>query len=114
MKRHTHYDHYLEVIGLHCPQPIINCKAKLVRMAKGEILKFVASDSSSLKEIPLLINALGEELIAVREIAGYYRYTIRRISTATRGRPAPAGFPGSTGLAALAQLLSTGKPLEAC
>jgi len=114
MKQHKHYDHYLEVIGLHCPQPVINCKAKLVGMAKGEILKFLASDHSSLNEIPRLVESLGDELIKIRKIAGHYRYTIRRNSTPRKGRLVPVSFFEITGLTTLAQLVTTEKPLEAC
>ncbi|GMQ88436.1 MAG: hypothetical protein BMS9Abin08_1681 [Gammaproteobacteria bacterium] len=114
MKRHKHYDHTVDVIGLHCPQPVIHCKAALVGMSKGGILELAASDRSSLDEIPRLVESLGDELIRIRKIGGHYRYTIRRNSTARKGRLAPTSFFELTGLAALAQLVSTGKPLEAC
>ncbi len=114
MKQHKHYDHSVDVIGLHCPQPVIHCKAALVGMSKGEILELAASDRSSLNEIPRLVESLGDELIAVRKIAGHYRYTIRRNSTPRKGRLTPASLFELTGLGALARLMSTGKPLEAC
>ncbi|MFQ5643508.1 MAG: sulfurtransferase TusA family protein [Thiogranum sp.] len=114
MTRHKQYDHYVDVSGLHCPQPVISCKATLVGMAEGEILKLVASDHSSLSEIPRLVESMGDELIGVRKIAGCYQYTIRRNSTTRKGRRAPVKFLELTGLAALARLMSTGKALEAC
>jgi len=83
-------------------------------MSKDEILELAASDRSSLNEIPRLVESLGDELIAVHEIAGHYRYTIRRNSTPRKGRFTPASFLELTGLGALAQLMSTGKPLGAC
>ncbi len=112
MKQQQNYSHYLDVIGLHCPQPVIGCKAALTGLSKGEILTLAASDSSSLNEIPLLLESLGDELIAVHQVAGHYRYTIRRMSTTRNGRPTLPGLLQST-LAVLVQLVNTGKPLEA-
>jgi len=84
MKQYNQYDHRVDAIGLHCPQPVINCKATLAKMAKGEILEFTASDRSSLEEIPRLVASLGDELIFVKESAGCYRFTIRRNSTSRK------------------------------
>ncbi len=114
MTQHKQYDHYVDVSGLHCPQPVINCKATLAGMANGKVLKFVASDHSSLGEIPRLVASLGDELLGVRKIVGRYQYIIRRRGTTRKGRRTPASFLELTGLATLVRLISTGKLLEAC
>jgi len=113
MKRHEHHDHYVEVIGLHCPQPVINCKVALAKMAKGEILKFIATDSASLNEIPRLVESTGDELITVQEIAGHYQYTIRRNRARRKRCRPPVSVLELTGLASLAQRLGTREPLNA-
>lgn len=113
MKSEKHYDHLVDVLGLHCPQPVINCKAALTRMAEGEILELVASDRGSLSEIPRLVEFLGDELIAIREVANQYRYTIRRNSTFRKGHVDTSSPRHIAGITSMLGLLSIAGPLEA-
>ena len=85
MKTHKNHDHYVDVLGLHCPQPVISCKAALVNMTQGQILEIAASDRGSLSEIPRLVEFLGDELISIREETDHYRYFIKRNSTRRKG-----------------------------
>lgn len=85
MKPYEQYDQRVDVTGLHCPQPVIHCKAALTGMAKGKILEFIASDRSSLSEIPRLVQSLGDEVITVCESAGLYRFIIQRNRTIRKG-----------------------------
>ena len=52
----------LDVSGLHCPLPVIKCKAILATLEKGEILHMISTDRDAPREIRQLINYSGNRL----------------------------------------------------
>jgi len=70
---------------MHCPQPVIKCKATLMKLRRGDVLQVVASDRDCIKDIPALVTLLGDELIEVRRINHLLLFRIRRNGQA-RGR----------------------------
>ena len=114
MTTHKNHDHYVDVLGLHCPQPVITCKAALAKLSRGQVLELAASDHSSLNEIPRLVKFLGDELISIRKEAGHYRYTIKRNSTHRKGLLDDARQRNPAGLEFLLNSLGLNGALEAC
>lgn len=58
------YDKELDARGLSCPLPIVKTKKSLNGMAAGEVLKVIATDSGSVKDMQSFANQTGNELIS--------------------------------------------------
>ncbi|MBI5462197.1 MAG: sulfurtransferase TusA family protein [Gammaproteobacteria bacterium] len=56
----------VDVTGLHCPAPVIRCRATLARMAEGEVLILRATDRDAHREILGLVERFGHRLLEVR------------------------------------------------
>ena len=67
----------LDTTGLYCPEPIMLMHNKVRDMASGEILKVVASDPATTRDVPKFCSFLGHELLAQEETDGQYLYLIR-------------------------------------
>lgn len=80
----------VDVTGLHCPAPVIRCRAALARMAEGDVLTLRATDRDARREIVGLVGKCGHQMIAVRERAGAVEFTIRKRAP-VRGRRVPDG-----------------------
>jgi TusA-related sulfurtransferase len=70
--------HYLDLTGMHCPQPAIRCKAALARLGRGGLLYADVTDRGSVAVIPRLVAALGDELVEVQSAGCVCRFIIRR------------------------------------
>lgn len=70
-------DALLDTTGLYCPEPIMLMHNKVRDMGSGEILKVVASDPATTRDIPKFCSFLGHELIYQQEADGSYYYFIR-------------------------------------
>ena len=70
-------DHYMDAIGLYCPEPVMMLHNKVRDVASGEVLEVVASDPSTQRDIPKFCTFLGHELISSREDDDHFYYLIR-------------------------------------
>lgn len=75
-KAPTH-DVELDTSGLYCPEPIMLMHNRVRDMPSGGILKVVATDPATTRDIPKFCNFLGHELIHQSEAEGIYLYYIR-------------------------------------
>lgn len=67
----------LDTTGLYCPEPIMLMHNKVRDMGSGEVLKIIASDPATTRDVPKFCQFLGHELIRQEELEGSYRYFIR-------------------------------------
>ncbi len=67
----------LDTTGLYCPEPIMLMHSKVRDMCSGEVLKIIASDPATTRDVPKFCQFLGHELILQEELEGSYRYFIR-------------------------------------
>ncbi|MCC5882405.1 MAG: sulfurtransferase TusA [Halomonas sp.] len=67
----------LDTTGLYCPEPIMLMHNKVRDMSPGEILKVVATDPATTRDVPKFCSFLGHELMAQEESDGHYFYFIR-------------------------------------
>ena len=74
------YDRTLDLRGLECPLPVMKAKQALERMDPGTVLRVVATDRATLKNIATYAARSGNELIESAAPRGEYHYLIRRIS----------------------------------
>ncbi|APE29964.1 sulfurtransferase TusA [Halomonas aestuarii] len=70
-------DAQLDTTGLYCPEPIMLMHNKVRDMQAGEVLKVVASDPATTRDIPQFCRFLGHELLYQQEDDGSYLYLIR-------------------------------------
>jgi tRNA 2-thiouridine synthesizing protein A len=68
----------LDATGLFCPEPVMLLHNKIRDIAVGETLQVLASDPSTVRDIPKFCAFLGHELLENTEFEGNYRYTLRK------------------------------------
>lgn len=73
----SHYDTVLDTTGLYCPEPIMLMHNKVRDMSSGQVLKVVATDPATTRDVPKFCQFLGHELIDRSESAESYVYFIR-------------------------------------
>lgn len=67
----------LDTSGLYCPEPIMLMHNKVRDMQTGEVLKVVATDPATTRDVPKFCSFLGHELLAQQESDERYLYFIR-------------------------------------
>lgn len=71
-------DHELDAVGLLCPEPVMMLHNKVRDMSEGEILRVVATDPSTTRDIPKFCGFLGHELVEQQEADGQFIYFIKK------------------------------------
>ena len=71
-------DYVLDTLGLTCPEPVMLLHNKIRDIPANAILKVVASDPSTLRDIPKFCNFLGHELLEQKEQDGEFKYFIKK------------------------------------
>ncbi|CAK7028971.1 sulfurtransferase TusA family protein [Saezia sanguinis] len=56
-------DQELDARGLFCPLPILKAKKALATMSSGQLLRVVATDSSSMQDFQAFAKQTGNELV---------------------------------------------------
>ena len=72
------HDDLLDATGLNCPEPVMMLHNKVRDLAPGGLLKVIATDPSTKRDIPKFCNFLGHELLQQQEDAGTFLYWIRK------------------------------------
>ena len=74
-------DEVLDASGLFCPEPVMMLHNRIDQMESGEVLKVVATDPSTMRDIPKFCLFLDHELLNKQETQGrfifYLKYTKR-------------------------------------
>ena len=73
----TEFDSELDTTGLYCPEPIMLMHNRVRDMRSGNVLKVIASDPATTRDVPKFCSFLGHELIAQQEEGDSYLYFIR-------------------------------------
>jgi tRNA 2-thiouridine synthesizing protein A len=71
-------DHILDATGLLCPEPVMLLHNRVRDMAAGDTLQVLATDPSTMRDIPKFCQFLGHELLAQENIDGQYRFLLRK------------------------------------
>lgn len=71
-------DAELDTSGLFCPEPVMMLHNRINDVAPGKILRVVATDPSTTRDIPRFCQFLGHELISQVERDDCFIYLIRR------------------------------------
>jgi len=70
--------HLLDAQGLYCPEPVMMLHSMVAEMSSGEVLKVLATDPSTQRDIPKFCQFLGHDLLEQLEIEGVFVFFIRR------------------------------------
>jgi tRNA 2-thiouridine synthesizing protein A len=70
--------HVLDTQGLYCPEPVMMLHSKIDEMKSGELVKVVASDPATQRDIPKFCQFLGHELLEQSEDDGRYIYLLKK------------------------------------
>ena len=75
-------DRHLDARGLNCPLPLLKTRQALRRLAPGQLLRVVATDAGSARDIPNYLGQSPHELVRRDEQAAgdttEYGFVIRR------------------------------------
>ena len=71
-------DAVLDASGLNCPEPVMMLHNKVRGLGGGELLKVIATDPSTQRDIPKCCVFLGHDLVDQQTQEGTYLYWIRK------------------------------------
>ncbi|MFO7529849.1 MAG: sulfurtransferase TusA [Marinobacter sp.] len=74
----TEFDAELDARGLFCPEPVMMLHNRINDVEPGGVLRVVATDPSTTRDIPRFCQFLGHELVSQAEQKGEFVYLIRR------------------------------------
>jgi tRNA 2-thiouridine synthesizing protein A len=64
--------------GLNCPLPILRAKKGINTLVSGQILKVIATDPGSVKDLEAFCKQTGNELLDSSQQNGEYHFNIRK------------------------------------
>ncbi len=73
-----HADEVLDARGLSCPLPVLRVKKSLSAMAAGQVLKMVATDAGSIKDMEAYTRQTGHELLSSAVEGREYIFFIKK------------------------------------
>lgn len=68
----------LDTRGLFCPEPVMMLHTRITDISVGEVLRVLATDPATTRDIPRFCQFLGHDLVDQGEQGGEYVYLIRR------------------------------------
>jgi tRNA 2-thiouridine synthesizing protein A len=72
------FDHELDTRGLMCPLPIIKAKVAIDKLQPGEVLKVVATDPGSVRDMEAFAKHTKNALLASHEEGSEYVYYLQK------------------------------------
>ena len=72
------FDKELDARGLNCPLPILRTKKALAELSAGSVLKVIATDPGSVKDMTAFAKQTGNELISSAEAGGEYTFFMKK------------------------------------
>jgi len=76
--RSMEFDKELDARGLNCPLPILRTKKALAELSAGNVLKVIATDPGSVKDMTAFAKQTGNELISSAEAGGEYTFFMKK------------------------------------
>lgn len=68
----------LDAKGLLCPEPVMMLHVEMRKLTGGEVLKVIATDPSTTRDIPKFCQFLGHSLLQQQEDNDLYLYWIQK------------------------------------
>ena len=74
----TDFNDELDARGLNCPLPILRTKKSMNGMAIGDVLKVIATDPGSVKDMEAYAKQTGHELVDSNDDGGEFTFYIKK------------------------------------
>jgi tRNA 2-thiouridine synthesizing protein A len=74
----VNFDKELDARGLSCPLPILKTKKALNDLASGQVLKIMATDPGSIKDMQAFATQTGNALLSQEEESKTYVFFMRK------------------------------------
>lgn len=74
----TDFNIELDARNLNCPLPILRTKKSMSSMTAGQVLKVVATDPGSVKDMEAYARQTGNELVGTAENNGEFVFYIKK------------------------------------
>ncbi len=72
------FDKELDARGLNCPLPILRTKKGLAELTTGQVLKVIATDPGSVKDMQAFAKQTGNELVSSAEAGGEFTFFMKK------------------------------------
>lgn len=72
------FDKELDAKGLNCPLPILRTKKALAELTSGQVLKVIATDPGSVKDMQAFAKQTGNELVSSAETGGEFTFFMKK------------------------------------
>jgi tRNA 2-thiouridine synthesizing protein A len=70
--------HELDMRGLNCPLPVLRARKALRGLAPGAVLRLVATDPGTVRDVAAMCEATGDRLIESNEHGGEFVFMIEK------------------------------------
>lgn len=68
----------LDYSGLKCPMPVLKTKKELKNLVSGQVIEVISDDFGAKKDIPALLNKIGDELVELKEEGTKLTFVIKK------------------------------------
>jgi tRNA 2-thiouridine synthesizing protein A len=68
----------LDAKGKKCPMPVLLAKKELTKLTPGQVLELIVDDRGALKDIPALVNKLGDTVLDTKEEGSVITFHIKK------------------------------------
>ena len=68
----------LDATGLYCPEPVMLLHNRIKDVSAGGLLRLIATDPSTVRDVPKFCLYLGHELVSKSEGGKQFTYLIRK------------------------------------
>lgn len=73
------HDHVLDCRGVLCPMPVVRLGQEIRKIEAGKVIKVIATDPGSVKDMPAFARNTGHELLeVVRAPEGVFEFYFRK------------------------------------
>jgi len=70
-------DKEINARGLNCPLPLMKAKKAMSEMQSGQVLKLIATDSGSMRDVLEFVTEAGHEMIEQQHVGKDYIHVMR-------------------------------------
>jgi len=71
-------DDTLDARGLFCPEPVMMLHSAFRDLESGQVLKLLATDPSTTRDVPKFCHFLGHDLVRQEETGGEFHYWLQK------------------------------------
>jgi tRNA 2-thiouridine synthesizing protein A len=68
----------IDARGLNCPLPILRTRKGINTLASGQVVKIIATDPGSVKDLEAFCKQTGNEMLESSQRDGEYHFNIRK------------------------------------